>query len=125
VLSSVACLADFAFSRRCRTLKCSFQEAYNRGFVEYVVLCSAVTIAAALNTLVTLILKAGQPAAAAPATTLCTFHLDRCNASPRLVIVAGVPLIAASGAPIRRFRLKHTETGPAAEKYGCVPSSCL
>lgn len=74
----------------------------------------AVTIAAALTTLITLILKAGQPAALA--TTLLVSLGSMQTRRDAMVIVAGVLLIAAIGEPIRRFRLKHTEIRPAAGK---------
>jgi hypothetical protein len=73
-----------------------------------------VTIAAALTTLITLILKAGQPAALA--TTLLVSLGSMQTHRDAMVIVAGVLLIAAIGEPIRRFRLKHTEIRPAAGK---------
>jgi hypothetical protein len=74
----------------------------------------AVTIAAALTTLVTLILKAGQPAALA--TTLLVSLGSMQTRRDAMAIVAGVLLIAAFGEPIRRFRIKYTEIRPVVGK---------
>jgi hypothetical protein len=67
----------------------------------------AVAISAALTTLVTLVLKAGQPAALA--TTLLVSLGAMQTPRDAAGIVIGVLLIAAIGEPVRRFRLKHTE----------------
>ena len=74
----------------------------------------AVTLAASLTTLITLILKAGQPAALA--TTLLislgsmqTFH-------DAVAIIVGVLIITAAGEPVRRFRLKYTEIRPIVDR---------
>jgi fructose-specific phosphotransferase system IIC component len=71
----------------------------------------AVAIAATLTTLVTLMLKAGQPAALAttPLISLGSMQTRR----DVIAIVAGVLIITAIGEPVRRFRLKHTELRPA------------
>jgi hypothetical protein len=74
----------------------------------------ALAIAAALTTLVTLILKAGQPAALA--TTLLVALGSMQTRRDAVAIVAGVLLIAAIGEPVRRFRLRHTEIRPVASK---------
>lgn len=74
----------------------------------------AVAIAATLTTLVTLILKAGQPAALA--TTLLVSLGSMQTPRDAAAIVAGVLLIALIGEPVRRFRLKHTEIRPAVNK---------
>ena len=71
----------------------------------------AVAIAAAITTLVTLILEAGQPAALA--TTLLVSLGSMQTLRDAVAIVAGVLIIAAIGEPVRRFRLKHTEIRPA------------
>jgi HPP family len=70
----------------------------------------AVAIAATLTTLLTLILKAGQPAALA--TTLLVSLGSMQTRRDAIAIVAGVLIIAAIGEPVRRFRLKHTEIRP-------------
>jgi HPP family len=71
----------------------------------------AVAIAATLTTFVTLLLKAGQPAALA--TTLLVSLGSMQTRRDAIAIVAGVLIIAAIGEPVRRFRLKHTEIRPA------------
>ncbi len=67
----------------------------------------AATVAAMLTTFVTLILKAGQPAALA--TTLLISLGSMQTLWGAIDIVAGVLIITAIGEPVRRFRLKHTE----------------
>lgn len=67
----------------------------------------AVTISAALTTLVTLALRAGQPAAVATTLLVSTGLMQ--TRRDAVVIVAGILLIAAIGEPLRRFRLKHTD----------------
>lgn len=76
----------------------------------------AVAIAATLTTLVTLILKAGQPAALA--TTLLVSLGSMQTRRDAIAIVAGVRIIAAIGEPVRRFRLKHTEIRQAIGNIG-------
>lgn len=71
----------------------------------------AVAIAATLTTVVTLLLKAGQPAALA--TTLLVSLGSMQTRRDAIAIVAGVLIITAVGEPVRRFRLKHTEIRPA------------
>lgn len=68
----------------------------------------ATTIAATLTTFFTLILRAGQPAALA--TTLLVSLGAMQTRQGALAIVAGVLIITAIGEPVRRFRLRHTET---------------
>lgn len=67
----------------------------------------AIAISAALTTLVSLILKAGQPAALA--TTLLVSLGAMQSLRDAIGIISGVLLITAIGEPVRRFRLKHTE----------------
>jgi HPP family len=67
----------------------------------------ATTVAAALTTLFTLILRAGQPAALA--TTLLVSLGAMQNQKSAIAIVMGVLLITAIGEPVRRFRLRHLE----------------
>ena len=74
----------------------------------------AVVIAATLTTLVTLILKAGQPAALA--TTLLISLGSMQTRRDAVAIVAGILIITAIGEPVRRFRLKHTEIRSAVGK---------
>jgi fructose-specific phosphotransferase system IIC component len=71
----------------------------------------AATIAATLTTLITLLLKAGQPAALA--TTLLVSLGSMQSRRDAIAIIAGVLIIAAVGEPVRRFRLRHTEIRPA------------
>lgn len=73
----------------------------------------AVVIAATLTTFVTLILKAGQPAALA--TTLLVSQGSMQTRRDAIAIVAGVLIIAAIGEPLRRFRLKRTEIRPVVD----------
>jgi hypothetical protein len=79
-----------------------------------------VTIAAALTTLITLILKAGQPAALA--TTLLVSLGSMQTRRGAVVIVAGVLPIAAIGEPIAGFVLYTPRFAQPQEKYDCVPS---
>ncbi|MGC1964853.1 MAG: HPP family protein [Candidatus Acidiferrales bacterium] len=74
----------------------------------------AVTVAATLTTVVTLIAKAGQPAALA--TTLLVSLGSMQTGRDAIALIAGVLIIAAIGEPIRRFRLKHTQLRPAVDK---------
>jgi len=70
----------------------------------------AMTISAALTTLVTLVLRAGQPAALATTLLISTGAMQ--TRRDAVVIVAGILLIAALGEPVRRFRLKYTDIRP-------------
>jgi hypothetical protein len=70
----------------------------------------AVAISAALITLLSLVLKAGQPAALA--TTLLVSLGAMQTRRDALAIIVGVLLIAAIGEPVRRFRLRHTDIRP-------------
>lgn len=72
----------------------------------------AVTLAATLTTIVTLLAKAGQPAALA--TTLLVSLGSMQTRHDASAIIAGVLIIAAVGEPMRRFRLRHTQLRPAA-----------
>jgi hypothetical protein len=74
----------------------------------------AVAVATALTTFVTLILKAGQPAALA--TTLLISLGAMQTRRDAAAIVAGVLIITAIGEPVRRFRLRHTELRPVVGK---------
>lgn len=74
----------------------------------------AVVLAVTLTTLVTLMLKAGQPAALA--TTLLVSLGSMQTRRDAVAIVAGVLIITAIGEPVRRFRLKHTEIRSALGK---------
>lgn len=74
----------------------------------------ALTLAATLTTVVTLIAKAGQPAALA--TTLLVSLGSMQTGRNAIAIIAGVLIIAAIGEPMRRFRLKYTQLRPAAGK---------
>ncbi len=76
----------------------------------------ATTLAAALTTLLTLILRAGQPAALA--TTLLVSLGAMQTRQGAIAIIAGVLLITAIGEPIRHFRLKHTEIRKLVSKVG-------
>lgn len=73
----------------------------------------ATTIAAILTTFLTLILRAGQPAALA--TTLLVSLGAMQTRRAAIAIVVGVLIITTLGEPIRRFRLKHTEVRKASE----------
>src|SRR5215510_3629552 len=70
----------------------------------------AMTISAALTTLVSLVLRAGQPAALATTLLISTGAMQ--TRRDAVVIVAGILLIAALGEPVRRFRLKYTGIRP-------------
>lgn len=70
----------------------------------------AAVIAASLTTLITLILRASQPAALA--TTLLISLGAMQTLRDAATIVAGVLIVVLIGEPIRRFRLKYTETRP-------------
>ncbi len=71
----------------------------------------AAAIAATLTTLVTLLVKAGQPAALA--TTLLVSLGSMQTRRDAIAIVVGVLIMAAIGEPLRRFRLRRTEIRPA------------
>ena len=70
----------------------------------------AAVIAATLTTVVTLILKASQPASLA--TTLLVSLGAMQTRRDAVAIIVGVLLITAIGEPIRRFRLRHTALRP-------------
>lgn len=70
----------------------------------------AVTLAASLTTFLTLILRAGQPAALA--TTLLISLGAMQTLRDAIAIIVGVLIITAIGEPVRRFRLKYTEIRP-------------
>jgi hypothetical protein len=74
----------------------------------------AVTLAATLTTIVTLPVRAGQPAALA--TTLLVSLGSMQTGRDAITIIAGVLIIAAIGEPMRRFRLMYTQLRPAAGK---------
>ena len=74
----------------------------------------AIALAASLTTLVTLILKAGQPAALATTLLVSLGSMQTLRAA--VAIVAGVLLITAIGEPVRRFRLKYTKLRPMVGK---------
>jgi hypothetical protein len=74
----------------------------------------AVALAATLTTLVTLLLRAGQPAALA--TTLLVALGSMQSLRDAVAIAAGVVIITAIGEPVRRFRLKDTQVRPVVEK---------
>ena len=67
----------------------------------------SVAVATALTTFVTLILKAGQPAALATNLLISLGAMQ--TRRDAAAIVAGVLIITAIGEPLRRFRLRHTE----------------
>ena len=67
----------------------------------------ATTISTGLTTLVSLALKAGQPAALA--TTLLVSLGAMQTRRDAVAIIIGVLLIVAIGEPVRRFRLRHTD----------------
>ncbi len=71
----------------------------------------AAVLAATLTTLINLILRASQPAALA--TTLLVALGSMQTGRDAAAIVVGVIIIALIGAPVRRFRLKYTETRPS------------
>lgn len=68
----------------------------------------AAVVAATVTTLVNLILRASQPAALA--TTLLVSLGAMQTRRDAVAIIAGVLIIALIGEPLRRFRLKYTET---------------
>lgn len=70
----------------------------------------AAVVAAAVTTLVNLALRASQPAALA--TTLLVSLGAMQTRHDAVAIIAGVLIIALIGEPVRRFRLKYTETRP-------------
>lgn len=70
----------------------------------------AVAMAATLTTFVTLVLKAGQPAALA--TTLLISLGSMQTRRDAITIIAGVLIITAIGEPVRRFRLRHSKLRP-------------
>ena len=70
----------------------------------------AVAIAASLTTLVTLALKAGQPAALATALLISLGSMQ--TRRDAIAIIAGVLIITAIGEPLRRLRLKYSELRP-------------
>lgn len=74
----------------------------------------AVVIATTLTTFLTLILRAGQPAALA--TTLLVSLGAMQTRRDAIAIVAGVLIITAIGEPVRRFRLTRTELRTAVDK---------
>jgi hypothetical protein len=67
----------------------------------------AVAIAVTVTTFITLILKAGQPAALA--TTLLISLGSMQTRGDAIDIIAGVLILTALGEPVRHFRLKHSE----------------
>jgi HPP family len=74
----------------------------------------AAVIAATLTTLITLMLKASQPAALATALLVSLGLMQ--TRRDALAIAAGVLIITAIGEPVRRFRLKYTELRPVVPK---------
>lgn len=76
----------------------------------------AAVVAATITTLVNLILRASQPAALA--TTLLVSLGAMQTRRDAVAIIAGVLIMALIGEPLRRFRLKYTETRP-----GILPKS--
>ncbi len=74
----------------------------------------AMALATTLTTLVTLLLKAGQPAALA--TSLLVTLGSMQTLRDALAIIAGVLIITAIGEPVRRFRLRHTEIRKASTR---------
>jgi len=70
----------------------------------------AAVIAATLTTVITLLLKAGQPAALATALLVSLGSMQ--TRRDAVAIIAAVLIIAAIGEPFRRFRLKYTQTRP-------------
>jgi len=70
----------------------------------------AVAISAAVTTLVSLIVKAGQPAALA--TTLLVSLGAMQTRRDAIAIVIGVLLVTGIGEPMRRFRLRHGDIRP-------------
>jgi HPP family len=74
----------------------------------------AAVIAASLTTLITLMLKASQPAAMATALLVSLGVMQ--TRRDAIAIVAGVLILTAIGEPMRRFRLKYTEIRPVAPR---------
>jgi len=74
----------------------------------------AIVVAAVLTTLVTLTLRASQPAALA--TTLLVSLGAMQTRRDAIAIILGVLIITAIGEPVRRFRLKHTHIRPTLAK---------
>lgn len=70
----------------------------------------AMAIAASLTTLVTLLLKAGQPAALATTLLVSTGAMQTRHGAAAIII--GVLIITVLGEPVRRFRLKDTRIRP-------------
>jgi len=66
----------------------------------------ATTLAAGLTTFLTLILRAGQPAALATTLLVSLGAMQSLRAA--IAIILGVLIMAALGEPLRQFRLKHT-----------------
>jgi hypothetical protein len=73
----------------------------------------ATAISAALTTLLSLALKAGQPAALA--TTLLVSLGAMQTRRDAMAIIVGVLLVTALGEPVRRLRLKRTAPGEVAD----------
>jgi hypothetical protein len=71
----------------------------------------ATTVAATLTTFLTLILRAGQPAALATNLLVSLGAMQSLNAA--IAMIAGVLINTAIGEPIRRFRLKYTQVRKA------------
>jgi HPP family len=67
----------------------------------------ATTLAAALTTFFTLVMKAGQPAALATTLLVSLGAMQTHHAA--FAIAAGVLIITVIGEPVRRFRLKHIQ----------------
>jgi hypothetical protein len=78
----------------------------------------ATTISAALTTLVSLALKAGQPAALA--TTLLVSLGAMQTRRDAIAVIVAVLLIVAIGEPVRRFRLKHTDIQPVVRNQNLI-----
>jgi hypothetical protein len=74
----------------------------------------ATTIAATLTTLLTLILKAGQPAALATAFLVSLGAMQTRRSV--VAIIAGVLIITIIGEPVRRLRLKYMRGPTTGEK---------
>lgn len=71
----------------------------------------AVTIASAITTSVTLLLKASQPAALSTALLISLGAMQ--TRRDAVIIGLGVVITAVIGEPVRRFRLEHTEHKPS------------
>lgn len=74
----------------------------------------AMALAVALTTFLTLLLKAGQPAALATTLLVCLGSMQ--TRRDALAIVIGVLIITALGEPVRRYRLKYTELRKVLDK---------